>query len=298
MNLLKIQKNRNVFVLAIVSAMMSVLFSFMGAPFLRALFISTKSRVFWITAILLVGTLLVAGATNYKIAEAAVYAGATWMTLGAYSELEKRGISWAKSGLISLSAGLLLASAGYFFILKNLTTTDLLGEMVEPLRAAINKVTSEPKERNFYVRVLPGIFVSGLIASLAFSFAFEAKVAKMFKIQHERVVSGLRWLEFSLPGPAIWTALFALLICEFDTKESLLFSISLNILIALTVAFFFQGVVVVESMLRGYRFGMFGRIVTYVLIILQLAPFVVFVGFVDYWANFRRLVRKNKNYIN
>lgn len=298
MNLLKTQKNRNVFVLAIVSAVASVLFSFMGAPFMRALFISTKSRVFWITASLLIGTLLALGITNYKIAETAVYAGAVWMTLGAYSELEKRGISWVKSSLISLSAGLLLAIFGYLLILKNLTTIDLLGEMVEPLRVAISKVTLEPQKQEFFVKVLPGIFAAGLVASLAFSFAFEAKITKMFKIKHERVASGLRWLEFSLPSPAIWTALFAMLICEFISEQSLLFSISLNLLIVLTAAFFFQGVAVAESILRVYRFGVFARMVTYILIVLQLAPFVVFVGFVDFWADFRRLIRKNKNSIN
>ncbi len=308
MSLLKKQKNKNVVVLAIFSAIASVLFSFFGAPFMRALFISTKSSVFWATAVLIVGIMLVAGTTNYKISETAVYVGAIWMTLGAYSELESRGVRWVGASLISLSSGLLFALAGYFLILKNLTTTDLLAEMVEPLRIAVNKASPDnQQEPGFFIKVLPGIFVASLLAALALSFAFEAKIIKVFKIQHERVASGLRWLEFRLPDATIWIALCAALYTEFSSVRiavlNSLFSgfssgqvflqyLSINLLIVLTVAFFFQGIAIIESLLRHYRLGLFTRIITYVLIILQLAPFVVFVGFVDYWADFRTLVRK------
>lgn len=293
MSLFKTQKNKSVLILAVVSAIASVLFSFMGAPFMRALFISTKSRVFWITATLLIGALFFAGSANYKISETAVYVGAIWMTLGAYSELEKHGVRWLSSILVSLSAGLLFALAGYFLILKNLTSTNLLIEMVEPLHKAI--IAAAPgiqREPESLVKLLPGIFVASLFASLAVSIAFESRVAKIFKIQRERVASGLHWLGFSLPAGVIWTLLFAALYTILATEQSLLLSICENLLIVLTVAFFFQGIAVTEVMLRVFRFGPFMRMITYILIVIQLAPLVVFVGFVDYWVDFRTLVRK------
>lgn len=293
MSLLKTPKNKTVLALALVSALASVLFSFMGAPFLRALFVSSRSRVFWSTAVLLVGAMFVAGVTNYKISETAVYVGAIWMTLGTYSELEKRGVNWRRASLASLTTGLLFALAGYFLILKHIGAADALAQMIEPLRVAMNQAFPDKAfEAQDLVIYLPGIFAASLFGSLALSFALESKVTRMFRIQRERVASGLRWLEFRLPDIAVWVTLFSALFSEFSFGQKLLETVSVNLLILAAVAFFFQGITVVEFMVRFYRFGLFTRTLTYLLIILQLAPFVVFVGFVDYWADFRKLVRK------
>lgn len=293
MGLLKTQKNKNVLLLAIISAIASVLFSFLGAPFLRALFVSTKSVIFWTTAVLLIGVMFVVGKSDYKILETAIYVGSIWMTLGTYSELEKRGQGWLNSGLISLSAGLFFALAGYFLILKKLTNVDLLAEIVQPLTAAIN-IANPGNEQTpeLIISVLPGLFVATLLGSLVLSFVYEDKVVKMFGIQREKVASGIRWLEFRLPSGAIWITLSAFLYLELSMRPSTLYVIGINILIVLTAAFFFQGIAIVSSMLRAYQAGPLFRTVTYVLIILQLAPLVVFAGFVDYWVDIRRRVRK------
>lgn len=287
------KQNKSVLVLAIISAVASVLFSFMGAPFLRALFVSTKSRVFWTTAILVFGALLATGSTNYKISETAVYVGAIWMTLGSYSELEKRGVNWRQAGLLSLVAGVLFALAGYFLILKRLTSASSLNEIVEPLQIAMSKAfPSTPLEDGALVKYLPGVFIASLFGALATSFALESKVTKMFRIQRERVASGLRWLEFRLPDAIIWLSLISMLALGLDIKNEMVKTISINFLIISAAAFLFQGIAVVEFMMRYYRFGLFMRTMTYILIILQLTPFVVLVGFVDYWADFRRRVRR------
>lgn len=264
---------------------------------MRALFVSTKSRVFWTTAVLLVGLMLVAGLaglqSNYKIAETAVYVGAIWMTLGTYSELERRGTNWRGAGLISLFAGVLLAVAGYFLILKNMVAADMLSETLEPLRTAMNKAfPNNQLEPGTLVKYLPGFFTASLFGSLAMGFIFETKVTKMFKIQRARVASGLRWLEFRLPDTVIWLTLASLLILGLNSNQEILKTAGINFLIIAAVAFLFQGLAVVEFMTRFYRFGPFARMATYVLIVLQLAPFVILVGFVDYWADFRKLVRK------
>lgn len=302
MNLLKTKtyfkvQNKSIWLLAVASAIASVLFSFMGAPFMRALFVSTKSRVFWTTATLLVGLMLVVGMagfqSNYKISETAVYVGAIWMTLGIYSELEQRGTNWRGAGLASLFAGVLFAITGYFLVLKNLATAEVLSETLEPLRVAMNKAFPDNQlEPGTLVKYLPGVFTASLFGSLAMGFVFEAKVTKMFKIQRARVASGLRWLEFRLPDMVIWLTLSSLLVVGLNLNNEIFKTLSINFLIIAIIAFLFQGLAVVEFMTRFYRFGPFARTATYVLIILQLAPFVVLVGLVDYWADFRKLVRK------
>lgn len=286
-------KNKKVLVLALISALASVLFSFMGAPFLRTLAVSAKSRVFWLTGILLTGLMFVAGMQNYKILETAVYVGAIWMTLGSYSELEKRGTSWKVAGLTSLVSGLLVALAGYFLVLKNLHTADVLVEIVAPLHEAI--VAAFPSleiEAGALVKYLPGILVASLAGSLGMGFVFEAKISRLFNLKRERVASSLRWLEFRLPDVMIWLTLFSLLFAVENFGLKLLQTIGINVLILSLVVFFFQGLTVIEFMLRFYRLGPFTRAMTYLLIVLQLAPFVVLTGLIDYWADFRKLVRK------
>lgn len=293
------RKNKSLFALALISAVMSVLFSFMGAPFLRAFANATPSRFFWLTAGLLVGAMFAlgfAGSENYKISETAVYVGAIWMTLGAYSELEKRGTGWRMASLFSLLAGLVFAFAGYFLVLKNLGSSELLTELVHPLKEAWLKAFPDSKLQAENLAVyIPGMFAASLLGSLALGFVFETKVARLFGLKRERVASSLRWLEFRLPDAVIWLTLFsALMTLDLFTGSVALWlkTISVNWLIFAAVAFFIQGLTVTEFMMRFYRFGPFTRLITYLLIALQLAPFIAFAGFVDYWADFRRLVRK------
>jgi hypothetical protein len=291
MSLLNAQKSKNVVLLALVSVVASVMFSFLGAPLLRAFSVTTKSLVFWATAVFLIAALLVAGNTDFKVSQTAIYVGAIWMTLGSYNELEKRGVSWKWTGLVSVLSGTLFALAGYFFILKNLGSIETVKEMLEPLIAAFAKsapgaaITSDD-----LVRLLPGIFMGSLVGALALGLMLESKAAKIFGVKRERVASSLRWLEFRAPDALIWTTLSALLLSV--VTQNFWQILSINILFVTLTVFFFQGMAVVEFAMRYYRLGFFTRVITYILIILQLAPILVFVGFADYWADFRRLMRK------
>ena len=136
MALINAQKTKNVIWLAVTSVIASVFFSFLSAPLLRTLSVTVKGRIFWLIGTVLVASLFAIGSQHYLVSETAVYVGATWMTLGAYSELEKRGISWKTSGLISLIVGLLFALAGYFLVMKYQSSEDVLQRIVEPLKKA------------------------------------------------------------------------------------------------------------------------------------------------------------------
>lgn len=287
-------KNKNLLLLAITSIVAAVLFSFLSAPLLRALFVAVKAKIFWLIGLVLVGALFAVGLTNYQVSETAVYVGAIWMTLGVYSELEKRGISWKGAVLSSVIVGLLFALAGYFLVLKNQTSDNILAKLVEPMKKAelIAYPNKEKSEFNFESAIL-GFLGASLLSAILFGLVFESRVARLFNIRRERVVSGLRWLEFKLPDVAIWTLLIAafVFIQEWLQLESLQ-TISLNLLLILTAGLFFQGLAVTEFFLRITRSGPFTRAITYLLIILQLAPLIVLLGFVDYWADFRALMRK------
>lgn len=293
MNLTERSQTKKVFALALVSVLASVLFSFLGAPFLRAFSVSTRSRVFWPVAILLVGGLFLFGMNDYKISQAAIFVGAIWMTLGSYNELEIRGIQWKRAMSLSLLAGILLAGVGYLLVTRQQPNSNLLEELIKPIQETINKSFPEnPIEASVLIGYVPGIFVACLFASLALGFSLESRVVSLFQIQKLKVASALRWLDFRLPDLFVWASLFALLFSEINFGQKILQVISVNLLIVAAVAYFFQGITVIEFLMRFYRFGAITRMITYVLVFFQLAPFVVFVGFIDYWIDFRKIVRQ------
>jgi len=297
---INVQKKKNVIWLAITSVIASVLFSFLSAPFLRTLSVTVKGRIFWLIGTVLVASLFAIGTQNYLVSETAVYVGATWMTLGAYSELEKRGINWKVSGLFSLVIGLLFALAGYFLVMKNQSSEDVLQRIVEPLRKATTEMypnfdMTHLKFENFILGMLGGFLASAILVSII----FEPKIARLFNIKRERFVTGLRWLEFRLPDAVIWTVLISVfvLVQNWVDLEQLRI-LAINLLLVFMAPLFFQGVAVVEFLLRISRSGPIMRSITYMIMILQLMPFVVLLGLVDYWADFRRLLRKRTKQLN
>lgn len=293
MNFVKQQNSKKVFFLAITSMIASMLFSFLCAPFLRAFAVSTGSKVFWSVGTLFVATLFVFGIHDSQISQAAVYVGAIWMTLGSYNELEKRGINWKQAGSVSLLLGIVFAMIGYAYLGRQQNNSEILNQVVEPIYESLKTaLPNNPIEIAMIKAVLPGIFVASLFGALAFGFLLESRVVKMFGIQKFKVASSLKWLEFRLPDLFIWASLFALLFSIVNLGNNLLQMISINILIVSSVAYLVQGLVVTEFMMRYLRFGPLSRTITYLFIFFQLAPFVVFIGLIDYWADFRKFVRR------
>lgn len=293
MNLVKQQSTKKILILAIASVTASIFFSFFGAPFLRAFAVSTRSLVFWSVGAVFVATLFVFGIHDTQVSQAAVYVGAIWMTLGSYNELEKRGINWKLAGSLSLLLGVLFAVAGYFYLSFHQANSEILNQLVQPLHQAMNKAFPEnPIEISTLVGFMPGLFIASLFGALAFGFLLESRVIQLFGVQKFKVASGLKWLEFRLPDLFIWISLFALLFTVINLNSKVLQTISINILIVSTVACLVQGLTVVEFTMRYLRFGPISKTLTYLFIFFQLAPFVVFIGLVDYWADFRKFVRR------
>lgn len=267
---------------------MSVLFSVLGAPFLRALSVSVKPIVFWTAGLLLTTALFAQDMTLISI-----YIGAIWMTLGTYSELEKRGVNWKQAGLFSLISGLVFAMATLSLVNRFFIEKNVILEFLNPLQTAMNKAFPEdPIEVSALANYLPGIFAATLFVSLALGFILESKINKLFHIQRTKVASGLRWLEFRLPDAFIWISLFAGFFSLVSFNQELLQKISLNIVILSAVAYFFQGLVVTEFLTRAFRVGSFSKTILYFVIFLQLAPALILFGLIDYWVDFRKRVRK------
>ncbi len=150
---------KKVWLLALTSVVMSTFFSFLGAPFLRALSVTANAKIFWFAGLLLTSGLMIAGLTLTS-----VYIGAIWMTLGTYSELEKRGINYRIAGAVSLAMGLLFGLVSYFIVIKYFNGQNLLTELLQPLQDSMNKAFPDtPTELSALMGYVPGIFTATLL---------------------------------------------------------------------------------------------------------------------------------------
>lgn len=214
------------------------------------------------------------------------------MTLGSYSELERRGINWRRTGLISLFLGLVFAGISYFVTIKT-SQVQLLDEVVQPFTTAIKKSSPDSTiETGTLLGYIPGVLLSSLLIAMAIGFILEPQIVRLFQLRHTKIASGLRWLEFRLPDVFVWIAMFAALFAMENFGIAILKTISVNLIIFSAVAFFLQGLTVAEFSFRVFRFGPFSKTIMYILILLQLAPAVAFIGFIDYWVDFRKRMRR------
>ena len=278
---------KKVFTLAALSALMSLAFSFMSAPFVRVLAI-TKSRFFWLTGLIFLTTLLF-----LKMYLVLVYVGALWMTLGLYSELEKRGVDWKKSSVLSLFSGLIFGVASFLLITRRSLEHDLVKQATEPLMMSLKQILPDKTLQAADVIVyMPGLLVSALVSALAVALIFESQIFQIFKLKREKVASGLRWLEFRVPDLFIWITLFSFLFSFIDLSMPLLQIGAINIAVVSVVVFFFQGITVFEYATRIYRMGRITKMLLYFLLVAWALPAVVVLGFADYWLDIRRFMRK------
>lgn len=295
-NLLSTKKTLS---LAIASALAILVFSFMGAPFVRVFASTAKSIMYWA-----LGVVIVAGLYFFNLPVASVYVGAVWMTLGAYSELEKRGINWKKSTAVSIITGMLYAAVLFMILTKgflfqnsmglnqDFTSNQFLNDLMTPIQESLKRAFPDQDLSQinllFYI---PGVFASAIMASLAVSLVFETNVFQMFKLRREKIATSLKWLEFRLPDAFIWFAFTSFLFALIG-QNGVLKTISINLSVFSIVAFFLQGISVIEFYTRINRWGFFTKIALYLVIFTWLGPLVAFMGIIDYWLNFRKMVRK------
>lgn len=288
---------KKIWFLAFLTAVISVFFSFMGAPFLRTLFAKTKSVWFWALGVVTVAILF-----SVQLTLGAVYVGAVWMTLGAYSELETRGVSWKKTSVISLIAGLLFAVLSFSWATKGSLTSDVAKSLVEPFLTSLQQFYPDNTfKAEQIIQYMPGILLSALMCSLAMGLVFETQIFQLFQFRREKTASSLKWLEFRLPDSFIWFAFlgffFSLVRLSIlpENVGIVVRMVAVNISIFSAFCFFLQGIVVFEFLSRFYRMGLFTKTIVYFLILTWIGPAVGLMGLLDYWFNFRNLLRKKIN---
>lgn len=280
-------EKKNIFALAIASAVMTIFASIVGAPFVRVLAFK-KAKLFWLMGIALLSLLFVP-----QLQLLGIYVSAIWMTLGTYSELEKRGYNWKSAIILSLTTGFSMGAVIFTALTRLSVEHNLIVQVTEPLMNSLKQIAPEQNfNANSILGFMPSLFVSSLMIALASSFMFESNIFKTFKLRREKIVSSLRWLEIRLPDAFVWFSLFSFLFSIIEIPIKSVQIIAINCSVISLVAYFFQGLAVHEFAFRIFRAGFFTKLSLYLLIVLWAMPVVAAVGLFDYWIDFRKKLRK------
>lgn len=272
------------------SILLSMLTVVLGAPLLRVLRKAYGPFAFWILGLLVTGT-----AWFLNAQPLALFLGSVWMTLGAYMEMEQRGLGWWISGLLSLFAGSMASGLGIFAALKmnGINTYAEVLKLVETFTQRVSEMNPAVKlDPEILAQQIPSAVVIVLMLALGLGLIFERRVFSWLNLPHEKIASQLKLLEYRVPDYMIWVAMTAFLLTMVSFGGKAIAILAVNIVNVTIVLYFFQGLAVLEVFLNSIRAGVFTRVLTYIILVGQMLLVLSIVGLIDYWVDFRSRIRK------
>ena len=274
------------------SILLSMLTVILGAPLLRVLRKAYGPWAFWVLGLLVTGAAWLLNAQPL-----ALFIGSVWMTLGAYNELEQKGLGWWLSGLVSVFLGTGAASISIFGALRvnGINTQAEVQKLVEDFADKVQQMNPAVKlDASILLQQFPSAIVIMLVMALGVGLIFERRVFSWLNLPREKLASQLKLLEYRVPDYFIWIAMtaFLLTMVSFGGKATTILAV--NVLNVSLVLYFFQGLAVLEVFLSSMRAGTFTRILTYIILIGQLLLILSIVGLIDYWVDFRGRIRRMK----
>jgi hypothetical protein len=253
-----------------------------GAPFIRVLRQRFGFLAFWATGIFL------SAATR----ELWFLIGSIWVVVGLYTELEAKGVRWIWNGLLSVLVGTAVLIGGAYKALQKLgvTTLEQLAEFTRKLFQE-RSILELPAEFDFMmlVRQIPSIAVIVIVLVLAHALIFEKAIYRWFRIPRERFAAQIKLLEFKMPDVFVWIGMVSFLGSILDWKGQ---AIAVNIVNVCVVLFFLQGLAILEFFYKVLRVGILIRTLGYFVFVFNLFVVLAFVGFIDFWFDFRKRIRK------
>lgn len=268
------------------SILLSLLTMVMGAPLIKVIRKAFGPLVFWTFGVVVVGLFWLA-----KIPSVSVLIGSLWMTLGAYYEMETRGWSIAKSSIWAIAAGAgTLFATGFYELSKTGSSFEsefakVAAELAKKIQQVNPAVVIDPAE---LAQQIPSAIIVMLVLSLGMALIFEKKVFTWFNLPAEKADFRVNLLEFKVPDFILWITMVSALLTMVNGGRKELAVIGMNILNVAIVLYFFQGLAILEVLLRRLRAGVLTRVLSYFIFVGQLTVVLSVVGFIDFWVDFRR----------
>lgn len=272
------------------SILLSMMTMVLGAPLLRVLRQAFGPRAFWILGLTVTGV-----AWLLNLQPFALIIGSVWMTLGAYTEFERKGLGWWISGVLGVSLGSLVATGGLWAAFKQngINTYAEVVKLAEQFTSKVQEMNPAAKlDPELLVQQLPSTVVILLMITLAVGLIFERRVFSWLNMPHEKTASQLKLLEYRVPEYLVWVAMVAFLLTMVSFGGKAIAILAVNIVNVCIVLYLFQGLAVLEVFLNSMKAGVFIRVLTYLILFGQLLLVLSVVGWADYWLDFRRRIRK------
>ena len=297
MTMIRPASKNKLIALTALAAVVTVLFSFLGAPLLRVLRNVGGATLYWTSGA--VATLVLAMLGLGPIAFLLI---GIWVCIGVYGEFEDRGKAGFAAAFWSVFLGTVLSVAGPWLLLQwtGINLNEILHQSLDNILKQMPS-TQEPSswlsgvkiDAQFLINQLPSMMAILVLSSLAFALILDRRVAFLAGLRFERAAAGIRLLEFRMPDFMVWVAMFSFLLSFLKMDNPWVSVIALNIFTVMVGAYFFQGLAVLESAFAHYRIGFLIRLLIYVFVVGQLFFLLSVVGLVDYWVDFRRRMRGN-----
>jgi hypothetical protein len=274
--------------LVFVSAVLTNLFVFIGAPFLRLLREAYGSAGYLLGGAVISAVLLAAGL--YPMAGLTLV---MWLAVFLQREVSVR---WrlgllTQVSLISIFLGT-LSFAGLFFGARASGST--IQKLVEELAKGILPMSTATKTESLSTLVTAvstqmwSILVILIGVSLVLSDLLAPKLCKLMRVFYPQIQSKDQLLGFKVPDFFIFIVLLTFFLSFFKGVPSNAANFSVNIFNILAVIYFFQGLAVSECFMIWFRMGYFFRVVFYIFIVGNFFPLLTLVGVLDYWIDFRK----------
>ncbi len=274
-------------------AIFSVIFTpfFMGGPFAKTLHRQAGPLVmlgllFFLTAPVM-----------FAVFPIGSYVFALFLLIFIQAEFEKRGYRFWKTVVLAFAAATLfwVVSTQVWMLSIGLTWASLFDQAVEHFLKQIQTLPnfSQVKmTKEMFIQQIPGVFFSIFILFLGFGIGLERKTHHLFRFHYERYASQMRPLEFRLPDPVLWVMLMSALFSMFD-QVPIIQILAQNLVALGFAAYFFQGLAILEVFLIFIRAHPFLKFFIYFALVGQLLLVISAIGFVDFWLDLRKKMRKS-----
>lgn len=282
--------------LVIFSLIASLVTMFFGGPFLRVLRKSYGPVIYWLLFIIILTVTLTA--KTYLLL---FMLGSLWFAVGISVEMENLKVSFSWNVMISALIGGFVSMMGYGYILsgQGINTPERFKDYFKESFEKMVKPNAEVQiDIESLIYQIPSVVILLFLVSLVLSFLFERRVYFWMKLPKQITNYKINFLEYRVSEATIWIALVALLVGVLDLNflklESgkLIQAIGSNFVNVFVVIFFFQGFAVLEAFLKKINASVFFRAFTYFIFIGQLFLVLSFIGFIDFWVDFRSRLNK------
>ncbi len=260
-----------------------------------------EGRIIGVAAL---GSILVimAATSTFQLLPLFLVYGTVGLLFGEAIELELRfevsiALVVAAAALVTL-AGLLLAS-GLSPGQAAQSVRQAVGESIGFAHGALKEINpkagySEETLARFtdtVVRVLPALFVNGLVLLVWVNLLVMRKLSARYKLKEYPPFELNLW---RMPEPAVWVAILAGFSVWMGSGTA--WTLGMNFLVVLTLLYFFQGLAIVAYYFKKWKVSPLFRFLLYALIVIYQLFLVVglaVVGLFDTWFDFRRLKLKS-----